>query len=193
MIEFMKSIYEWFSSNQTGITTTLCSSSTIMLIASIVLGIKQRNIVSNNTITVSELTKGINTNNAVQSSIDNIADESKKSLEVAETCNSNVKDVKQELYNFKSEIEEKLNLMLEVQGIVYSTLKNDTMRESVTALITKAKHVEDKTDESLEKELQELQDKFDEIVTAASTTVTEAVDKVKASAGITHSETLTRY
>lgn len=193
MIEFMQSIYEWFVSNQTGITTSLCSGSTAMLIASIIMNIKQRKTISVNTESVNTAITGFNKNKEIGNKVELLSDETKKSTETVENCRNEVLDVHKELTEFKVAMESKIDTILEVQSIVYSTLKNDTMRESVEALLSKAKASGAHVKEELERELAELQHKFDDVVAAASTVVTETIDKAKNTAGITNSENLTRY
>ena len=193
MIEFMQSIYEWFVSNQTGITTSLCSGSTAMLIATIIMNFKQRKTINVNTASVNTAVTSLNENKELGNKVKLLANKTEESMKVVEDCNNEVINVHKELTDFKVAMEAKIDTILEVQSIVYSTLKNDTMRESVEALLSKAKASGAHVKEELEKELAELQHKFDDVVAAASTVVTESIDKAKNTAGITHSETLTRY
>ena len=73
----------------------------------------------------------------------------------------------------------KLNAILEVQSVVYSTIKNEDIRNTVNALLVNAKYAETANRAKLRKEIDDLKAKVASQVTEVQATVEKASDVVK--------------
>jgi gas vesicle protein len=72
----------------------------------------------------------------------------------------------------------KMNAMLEVQNIVYSTIKDDNIRNSVNSILIAAKHSDAKSKAKLQEELDALREELKEKNAELDAAVSKMVDKI---------------
>ena len=87
--------------------------------------------------------------------------------------------------------------MMEVMGIVYSTIKDDAIRNSVSSVLVTAKHASDITKAELEKQVDELKAEIADMMATANAKISQTVDKVTTavtgSTSKTNQQNVTRY
>lgn len=176
MIEWFQSIGQWFVENKDGLVTFVTSSNFVGFIANFVLIIKTM--------------IGLKTNNKVGTDL-------KLALEENSTLKKELADVKAEQAALKAQVEDlkqmlvanneaqqvmltKLNATLDVQSIVYSTLKSSESRTTVQNIIANAKFAENNNRLKLIEELEDLRKKVVDTQQAMVQTVEQSVEKVEA-------------
>lgn len=151
-MEFFQNVCTWIVQNKDAILMTITSTNFISFITSIVLLVKTLKSTKDNTKSTKELNGSIQTIEDLKTKIDSIE------IKVNYTENK-IKD-------FETKLEEcielqnlsisKLNLMLEAQTQVWSTIKDDNIRNTVNTVLTSAKYKETSTIIDMKKELEEL-------------------------------------
>lgn len=74
----------------------------------------------------------------------------------------------------------KVDAMLDVQSLVYSTTKNDKIREAVMSIISNAKYIKTAQRDQLLKELEQLKNKFAEATKNNQKQLEDSVNKAQA-------------
>ena len=72
-----------------------------------------------------------------------------------------------------------MNAVLEVQSVVYSTIKDETIRKNVSGILMDAKYSETATRASLEAEVENLRKKVNEKIEVIKDVVEDTAVKVK--------------
>lgn len=182
MLEFFKSIGDWFVTNKSAILLTISS---IDFSALMVLGynyFRQRHEVKANTASTEALNSALAANNKLVDDVEEIKKENKA--------------LKEELNNMMQSQElllNKLNAMLEVQSIVYSTIKNESTRVTVSNILSNAKYAETTTRAKVKEELESLREQVAEQAKALSDKVQTVVDDTKSIVDTGVKQVITRY
>lgn len=191
MSEFIYNCYLWVANNYKEITMVLTSTQFISIISAIALLVKSMKKTDANTDTAKALTKRLEQND--HDTIVAIENE----LKVVNAENVRLKN---DVTKFKTETMEaldvvtaKINAMIEVQSVVYSTIKNDNIRDTVNGLLLNAKYAETQTRKKLKQEVEELKvkvaEKFDDVMGE----VEKTVNVVNAAVSDTKDEDIVRY
>lgn len=170
MLEFFQNIGNWFVENKNAIMITLSGVDFAGIGTMLYYFFKQKKAISENTSETKLL---------------------RKLLKDAEQSNKDMADLKAENTELKNELKEvksneesllmKLNAMLDVQSLVYATIKDEKTRVAVNNILANAKYNENATRNKLYEELELLRQK----VVEQSKQLEETV-----SAGIATSETI---
>lgn len=191
MSEFIYNCYLWVANNYKEITMVLTSTQFISIISAIALLVKSMKKTDANTSTAKALTERLKQND--HDTIVAIENE----LKVVNAENVRLKN---DVTKFKIETMEaldvvtaKINAMIEVQSVVYSTIKNDNIRDTVNGLLLNAKYAETQTRKKLKQEVEELKvkvaEKFDDVMGE----VEKTVNVVNAVVSDTKDEDIVRY
>lgn len=183
MIEFIENCFSWFSENYQKIIMTITSAQFVSLISAIVLLIKNGRELRNNVASSKSLNKTLSATNQMSDDVTSV----KNKLEEAEKENKLLKNELEKLNTLFADGQEslikKLNCMLEVQSIVYSTIKNDSIRDTVNCILTNAKYTETATRAKLKEEVASLKErlnaeteKVNKIAEDATNTITKIVE-----------------
>lgn len=179
MVEFFQNIQNWFVFNKDEIVLFFTSSNFVVFMTTIVMLVKQlkANKSSN------ETNKGLKTSldNAVSIAADvvSIRDNSSATNDQLVTVQNDLESFKKETYDTLDVIVQKMNAVLEVQSIVYSTIKDETIRKNVNGILMDAKYTETATRASLEAEVESLRKKVNEKIDVIKDVVEDAAVKVK--------------
>ena len=184
MIEFFTNIGNWIVCNIDKITAFFSSATVIGLVTAGCALWKLIVSVRANTKKVENVTDALTNDKQLTDDVNAIRQGSKDTDNAVKTCLSKVSDIDAKFKEFELLMNSKIDAMLEVQNIVYSTIKDDSIRNTVNSIIVNAKHKSDVTKAQLEKELEELKAEFDNFVASTGNTISETVNKVKATAGI---------
>ena len=172
-MEWINNILLWLKENINGIVAFLSSGTVIGCITNIIMILRQGKNISNTLKSTDTLNTSLYENKKVLISVDSntkSVNELKESVENSSTVNQNL------LYKI-GEFDIKLTAVLEVMNIVYSTIKDDTIRNTVSNIITNAKYAETSTRANLEKQLTEMRNKLEEGTKNLLEHVEEEMDK----------------
>ena len=179
MMEFINSCIRWVAENYKAILMAVTSTQFISLVSAIVLLVKSLRAGKDNTASTKALNETMEKTNGMSVTVDDI------NANVTLLQGDNL-TIKEELKRFETEQKEyldnlttKLNAILEVQSVVYSTIKNEDIRNTVNALLVNAKYAETANRAKLRKEIDDLKAKVASQVTEVQATVEKASDVVK--------------
>ena len=179
MMEFFNNIWNWILLNKDAILAFLTSSTFVAMVTAVITIIKSIRANNRNTVSMDSIRETISNNNAIGAEISESKSliESQK-LEIEEIKQQNL-DLTNELHKFEDSVVSKLNSMLDLYSVVYSTLKDETVREAANSILMKAKYNTDLSREQLEKDIEELKSKLSEKLSDIQNAVSETVDNVK--------------
>lgn len=196
MMEFITNIGNWFVINKDSIIGFVLSGQFATLIGAVVLLLRNLKSTKNNTEQSKTLNASLEANNS-------LIDTSKITKENSEFLKDAQDKLKNQVNEFEAKLDakmamvtDKINAMLEVQSIVYSTIKDEKVRSTVNNLLVNAKYAETATRAELQKQVEELKAKVAEQVDQLNKTVETVSDSVvKIVKGDTEhtDETVTRY
>lgn len=185
MMQFLNSIWEWILINKDNIMTFLTSTDFVATITTFVALFKSMKTTRNNTLSIDSIKGTMKENHVIKEDVEtvrntvtNILDNVNSTINSVKESMERVSNVEAAVKMFAEESTAKLNAMLEVQSIVYSTIKDDAIRNSVNSILISAKHSDNASKIKLQEELDairaELKAKNDEL----DATVTKMMDKV---------------
>ena len=161
MMEFLKSCYMWIVENYKEIIMVLTSAQFASLVSGLFLLWKNVKSTRENVTSSGKLNETLGTTNKMR---DDVA-ELKQTVDVLRNQNSDLKKETDRLNESVKEYQEvvlkKVNCMLEVQSIVYSTIKDETIRTTVNSILTNAKYTETATRAKLKEEVANLKDRLE--------------------------------
>lgn len=168
MLEFFQSIGDWFVANKTAILITLSGVDFGALVTLLGYFFKQRKSIDANTQSTNELNLLLKAN---------------------EQHNKDMEELKAENHDLKLQVESmktneeillaKLNAMLDVQSLVYATIKDEPTRVAVGNILANAKYSETNTRNKLKNDLNTLKEKVAEQVKSLNETVENVVEDVE--------------
>lgn len=179
MVEFFQNIWNWFVLNKDEITLFFTSSNFVVFMTTIVMLIKQlkANKVNNNT--NSGLKASLDNAISIASDVVSIRDNSAATNDKLLTVQTDLDAFKKETYDTLDVLVQKMNAVLEVQSLVYSTIRDETIRKNVNGILMDAKYAETATRASLEAEVESLKKKVNEKIDVIKDVVEDTAVKVK--------------
>lgn len=179
MKEFFVSIVNWFAINKDGIIAFLTSSNVVGFVTAIVLLVRQIRASKDNTRATGILTESMKLNNELGGTVTETQIGVKKVLLENQALKQKLLEQTKNLEDFKDAIFTKINAMMDVQSIVYATIKDEKTRVNVMNLLTNAKFAENKTRAELEAEVESLRDALATKVEDVKKLADEAVENIK--------------
>ena len=173
MSEFFYNIGVWFAENRDNILTFVTSTNFVALLGLTFTILKDCKSRKNNTASVNNFSETLKAQNTSADMMNSLASDS---VEV----NAKMSEVMSRLAYVKTmqeEFNQKVDTLLEVFTIVYSTIKDDKIRNSVNTLLISAKHYGAQTKAELENEIKRLKQDLDKYMTMAKDKADEAVSK----------------
>jgi septal ring factor EnvC (AmiA/AmiB activator) len=183
MIEFVKSfaisIWQWFVNNKDAIVAFFISGQAVSFVAAIVMLIKNLKGTKANTASAKVLTESLNSNNEMKESVTKLG-ENFESLKLEnDTLRNELKETEDKLLKVNNETINKLNSIIEVQSIVYSTIRDDNVRQTVNTILNNARYSEENFKESLEKQIEEFRNTYNSELQKVNELMTKSIDEVK--------------
>lgn len=187
MIEWFQSIGNWFVTNKDAIVTTLSAVATSGVGVNLWQFFKNRKIVTENTKNASELVAALKENELLKPAVAKV-----------EEALSNVKEKQIALekkvidsINGIDTLVTKVNAILDVQSLVYQTIKDESTRVAVNNILTNAKYAVTEQRAQLIKELNALKEENARITAESNAKVEESVAKATSIIEATNVETKT--
>lgn len=179
MTEFFQNIWNWFVLNKDEIVLFFTSSNFIAFMTTIVVLVKQLKANKSNNETNKGLKTSLDDAVSIAADVVSIRDNSSAANDQLVTVQNDLESFKKEAYDTLDVIVQKMNAVLEVQSIVYSTIKDETIRKNVNGILMDAKYAETSTRASLEAEVESLRKKVNEKIEVIKDVVEDAAVKVK--------------
>lgn len=187
--EFITNCFYWCVENYKAIVGLLTSANFLTGLAAIVTIIRNIRSTKDNVVASETLTEALNGNNLLHTEVDGVATsltETKNALteqasenyknltdqlakteqDLAESRKENgeimksMATMKQEVLELSEIINNKIAAMIEVQSIVYSTIRDENIRTTVNGLLVNAKYAETNSRAKLKREIEELRAKI---------------------------------
>lgn len=192
MIEFLTSCYQWLAENYNKIMMVLQSTQFASLVAGAIFLWKTIVSIRQNTISSKKLNETIFKNNQMSDDVIYIKNENESLKKQNDTLKLTVEKfeskfdeftgaVNVKLENEQSTLMKKLNAIIDVQSIVYATIRDDNTRTTINSILTNAKFDEtaDETRQKLMQEVADLKVKLAEEMNKVKTMTEEASTKLE--------------
>lgn len=175
---FWNNICLWYTENEQTITAFFMSGQFVSLIAAIVMLVKNIKQIKNNTSSTSKLDNTLTKTNEMAGELNCLKEDVKTLTEDNSKLSEELNETREKLQYSNSLIADKLNSILEVQTIVYSTIRDDSVRQTVNTILNNARYSEKNFKEQLEHEIESLKEEFEHKMADVNESVTNAVRKV---------------
>lgn len=192
MVELFTNLLAWISAHQTEIITTVTSATFINSIVSICNLIKDIKAKKENTEITKNLVSSAESLNGAAQSVKENGENIAKLESNYELLYSDFKDYKLVTDNKLDLIINKVDAMLDVQANVYSTIKDESLKETVSGIITSAKYKESNDVIEMRNKIEELQKALQEKAQEMNSKITESVKAVKKVVKTVKDNTVTR-
>ena len=173
MIEWFQSIGNWVVTNKDAIVTTLSAIATSGVGVNLWQFFKNRKIVTENTKNASELVAALKENELLKPAVAKVE-------EVLSTVKEKQVALEKKVIDSINGIDTlvtKVNAILDVQSLVYQTIKDESTRIAVNNILTNAKYAVTEQRAQLIKELNALKEENARITAESNAKVEESVAK----------------
>lgn len=190
---WLENIGKWFVENKETILAVLTAIQSSGLIGFIAWAVKSTKQVKINTKTTETLNKSITCVDGLNSEVNEMKGVNKTLIEKCEYLENQMND----LQNSMDILLTKVDAMIEVQSVVYTTIKDDKTRATVNNLLTNAKYAVTEQRKKLIDELEALRQQIKTQAEAQKQLVEHAVNKaqsiVKVEDAPVEEQVVTRY
>lgn len=180
MMEFIYNIGVGIVQNKDNILMLLTSTQFAGFVAALVGLYKMLRRTADNTKSTDVLNKTIVDNQSTKEDAKSAKENTEQIMELMSLFTEKINEMESRLENKMSVQNDKTNAMLEVQSIVYSTIKDERVRNTVNNLLVNAKYSETATRAELVRQVEELKSQVGEKTKQLSEFVNSASDKVEA-------------
>lgn len=177
--QFGMSIWQWFIDNKDAITAFFISGQALSFVAALVMLIKNLKGTKANTASTEKLDKTLEGTNEVHDSVVSLDENFKLLKEENDGLRKELKETETRITVSNEELKEKLNAIIEVQAIVYSTIRDDSVRQTVNKVLNNARYSEKNFKESLETQIEELKQSYSSELQAIDEKMGKSVDAIK--------------
>lgn len=179
MTSFFINCWDWIVLHRDDIVTFLTSGTFVTILSMMFALFKQSRAYKANTKSLNLVNKNSENVTDMKNDVIVIKGDASYNKEVVTDLQNKVGKLQNDFIDFTELSMAKLNAMLDVQTLVYSTIKDDNIRRAVNSILVDAKYCEANAKAKLEKELEELKEKFKNATENITETVVDTVDKVK--------------
>lgn len=172
---WLENIGKWFVENKETILAVLTAIQSSGLIGFIAWAVKSTKQVKLNTKTTETLNKSITCVDSLNGEVTKMKDVNKALIEKCEYLENQMND----LQNSMDILLTKVDAMIEVQSVVYTTIKDDKTRATVNNLLTNAKYAVTEQRKKLIDELEALRQQIKTQAEAQKQLVEHAVNKAQ--------------
>ena len=190
---WLENIGKWFVENKETILAVLTAIQSSGLVGFIAWAVKSTKQVKLNTKTTETLNKSITCVDSLNGEVTEMKDVNKTLIEKCEYLENQMND----LENSMDILITKIDAIIEVQSVVYTTIKDDKTRATVNNLLTNAKYAVTEQRKKLIEELEALRQQIKAQAEAQKQLVEHAVNKaqsiVKVEDAPVEEQVVTRY
>ena len=179
MVEFFKNLFTWFVEHKDEIVVFFTSTNFAAVVSSVILLIKQIKATRNTNKSVENSSSILDKAVELAQHVTSVSDKASSTENNTEEIKVKIDSVNKQFVNELEILQQKLNAMLEVQTIVYNSMKDETARKNVFNLLTQAKLVETSKYAELEQQVESLKKKVEEKVNDVQSVVEETVTTVQ--------------
>lgn len=179
MVEFFRNVFTWFVEHKDGIVVFFTSTNFAAVVSSVILLIKQIKATRTTNKSVENSSSILDKAVELAQSVTSVSDKTASTESNTEEIKTKIDSVNKQFVNELEILQQKLNAMLEVQTIVYNSMKDETARKNVFNLLTQAKLVETSKYSELEQQVESLKKKVEEKVNDVQNVVEETVTTVQ--------------
>lgn len=179
MVEFFKNLFTWFVEHKDEIVVFFTSTNFAAVVGSVILLIKQIKATRTTNKSVENSSSILDKAVELAQHVTSVSDKASSTESNTEEIKVKIDSVNKQFVNELEILQQKLNAMLEVQTIVYNSMKDETARKNVFNLLTQAKLVETSKYAELEQQVESLKKKVDEKVNDVQSVVEETVTTVQ--------------
>ena len=172
---WLENIGKWFVENKETILAVLTAIQSSGLIGFIAWAVKSTKQVKLNTKTTETLNKSITCVDSLNGEVTEMKDVNKALIEKCEYLENQMND----LQNSMDILVTKIDAIIEVQSVVYTTIKDDKTRATVNNLLTNAKYAVTEQRKKLIDELEALRQQIKTQADAQKQLVEHAVNKAQ--------------
>ena len=172
---WLENIGKWFVENKETILAVLTAIQSSGLVGFIAWAVKSTKQVKLNTKTTETLNKSITCVDSLNGEVAEMKDVNKTLIEKCEYLENQMND----LQNSMDILLTKVDAMIEVQSVVYTTIKDDKTRATVNNLLTNAKYAVTEQRKKLIDELEALRQQIKTQAEAQKQLVEHAVNKAQ--------------
>ena len=174
-MNWLENIGKWFIDNQETILAVLTAIQSSGLIGFIAWAVKSTKQVKLNTKTTEVLNNSISCVDGLNGEVIGLKDVNKELIEKCEYLENQMND----LQNSMDILLTKVDAIIEVQSVVYTTIKDDKTRATVNNLLTNAKYAFTEQRKKLIEELEALREQIKTQAEAQKQLVEHAVNKAQ--------------
>ena len=178
MVEFFRNIGTWLVEHKDGIVVFFTSSNFIAFISTIVLIVKQIAATNASITEVSTANQTLTKTNVLAENVKDVSDTAKLTETEVQNLKDNVVEMENKLNKALSFLEQKLDAIIDVQSIVYSTIRDETVRQNVANILTSAKFFGDSTKAEMQQEITRLKEAIEATVAVANDAVNKNKEKL---------------
>lgn len=176
--QYGKSIWEWFTINKDAITAFFMSGQFLSFVGAVVALVKTMSAVKTNTQSSKTLNSTLEKTNEMSESVTKVDGDVTKLTEENVGLRKELSSVYEKLEYGNNQLIEKLNAILDVQSVVYSTIRDDSVRQTVNTMLNNARYSDANTREKLQAQIDELKSTFDTEVANVKDIVDKVIDNV---------------
>ena len=174
-MNWLENIGKWFIDNQETILAVLTAIQSSGLVGFIAWAVKSTKQVKLNTKTTEALNNSISCVDSLNGEVVGLKDVNKELIEKCEYLENQMND----LQNSMDILLTKVDAIIEVQSVVYTTIKDDKTRATVNNLLTNAKYAVTEQRKKLIEELEALREQIKTQAEAQKQLVEHAVNKAQ--------------
>lgn len=179
MTEFFQNIYAWLAANSNKIVAFLTSANFLAMLTLVVNTVRTIKTNKGVAITSTDLKNELTESSKNRSVIASIKGVSETIKDVTEATKTAIDETKALLDKELLTVTNKVNAMLEVQSLVYSTIRDDSLRQTVSNLLNTARYNDANTKEQLQSEIDSLKKALNDKMEEVNQTMSDAIDKVQ--------------
>lgn len=179
MTEFFQNIYAWLAANSNKIVAFLTSANFLAMLTLVVNTIRTIKTNKGVAITSTDLKNELTESSKNRSVIASIKGVSETIKDVTEATKTAIDETKALLDKELLTVTNKVNAILEVQSLVYSTIRDDSLRQTVSNLLNTARYNDANTKEQLQSEIDSLKKALNDKMEEVNKTMSDAIDKVQ--------------
>jgi esterase/lipase len=168
----------WYVDNEQAITTFFMSGQFVSLIGALFMLVKNIKQIKSNTASTEKLDTTLNNTNEMASQIKSLEEKVAALTEYDDHLTQELNETRNQLNESNCRIVDKLNAIIEVQSIVYTTIRDDSVRQTVNTILNNARYSEKNFKEQLESKIDDIKKEFESKMIDMNDTVNKAITDV---------------